>query len=205
MGGLLHSLHRQRYGCNVSTSKRLHYGYEEYLRALEDSHLKLEYCDGVIYAMAGGTPAHGKLSAAASALLRAQLADTCKVFSSDVKIRIEASDLSTFPDCSVVCGELERSKLDHNALTNPSVLVEVTSKSTQDYDRGDKLSNYKQLSSLKAVLIVSHRRKSVTVIERDSAGWSEREARSGDVLRLSEPAISLKVDDIYTGVDLEAD
>ncbi|MEW5742174.1 MAG: Uma2 family endonuclease [Myxococcota bacterium] len=189
----------------MSTAKRLHYSYDEYRRSLELSQIKLEYCDGVIYAMAGGTVAHGQLSAAAMAVLRAQLVGSCRVFSSDVLIRVESSDLSTYPDASVVCGELARSRIDPNALTNPSILVEVTSKSTEDYDRGDKLSHYKQLPSLRAVLIISHRTRAITVIERSGAGWSERVARSGEAVTLAEPRVTLSVDDVYFGVELEPD
>ena len=73
-------------------------------------------------------------------------------------MRIEATDLSTFPDVTVVCGERTVAGLDANAVTNPTLLVEVTSDSTEDYDRGEKLSHYKTLSSLRAVILISHRR-----------------------------------------------
>lgn len=121
------------------------------------SALKLEYCDGVIYALAGGTRAHAELSAAVIIALHRVLPKSCRVSTSDMKVRIDASDLSTFPDVSVICGEPFMSSLDANALSNPTLLVEVTSKGTEDYDRGDKLSHYKQLPSLQVVLFVSHR------------------------------------------------
>jgi Uma2 family endonuclease len=105
----------------VTTARRVHYTYAEYLSALEVSDVKLEYCDGEIYAMAGGTPLHAEL-------------------------RIEATDLTTFPDASVVCGEQELSPVDPHGIKNPSLLFEVTSKSTEDYDRGEKLNHYKQIA-----------------------------------------------------------
>lgn len=70
-------------------------------------------------------------------------------------MRVEATDLSTFPDATVVCGERHVATIDPNAVINPTLLVEVTSKSTEDYDRGEKLAHYEQLPSLVAVLIVS--------------------------------------------------
>ena len=187
----------------MSTAKRLHYSYEEYQRLLTRSDIKLEYCDGVIYAMAGGTLAHAHLGLAMGAILRQVLGSSCRAFSSDAAVRVEATNLSMFPDGSVVCGDIQRSKLDANAIVNPSVLIEVTSKSTEDYDRGDKLSHYKQLTSLRAVLIVSHRTKAITIVERTSAGWDERDVRSGELVRLVEPNVSFAVDDVYTGVELE--
>ncbi len=189
----------------MGTARRLHYSYEQYLHALHDSDLKLEFCDGVIYAMAGGTPGHGALGAAMIALLRAALLGRCTVFTSDVKVRVEATGLSTFPDISVVCGQQQTSPIDANSIVNPVMLVEVTSRSTEDYDRGDKLSHYKQLPSLRAVLFVSHRRQQVTVVYRVAGGWEEREFRSGENLTLSEPAVSLPVNDIYVGITLEAE
>ena len=85
--------------------------------------------------------------------------------------RTVTADLSAFPDASVVCGEVEAPAIDPHAVTNPSLLVEVTSRSTEDYDRGDKLSHYKQLASLQAVVFVSHRHRRVTVVSRVGAGW----------------------------------
>ncbi len=186
----------------MTSAKRLHYSYEEYQGLLARSDFKLEYCDGVIYAMAGGTIAHAELSAAAIRIL-ARVLPECRVFTSDLKVRIEATDLSTFPDVSVLCGKLERSTLDAEALTNPTLLVEVTSKSTEDYDRGDKLSHYKQLPSVRAILIVSHRSQRVTIVERSGGGWVEREARSGEVVRLIVPGLEFPVDELYSGITLD--
>jgi Uma2 family endonuclease len=130
----------------MSTAKRLHYDYADYVRSLEMSELKLEYCEGVIYVMAGGTPAHAQLGAAIIVALHRVLPKTCRISTSDMKIRVEASDLSTFPDVSVVCGEPTASSIDANAIINPTILVEVTSRSTEDYDRGDKLKKCPAMS-----------------------------------------------------------
>lgn len=186
----------------MTTAKRLHYSYDEYLRLLEQSTIKLEYCDGIIYAMAGGTIAHAALSANVTSALKRVLKG-CQVFSSDLKVRIEASDLSTFPDVSAVCGPVESSPVDAHALSNPSILVEVTSRSTEDYDRGDKLSHYKQLGSLRAVVFVSHRAREVTVVSRAKKGWTEHVFRAGEVLTLDAPALSIPVDELYDGVTLD--
>ena len=188
----------------MSTARRLHYDYAEYLRALEMSELRLEYQDGTIYAMAGGTPAHAELSAAMIGLLYGRLPPGCRTATSDLKVRVEATDLSTFPDVTVVCGERDVATIDPNAITNPTLLVEVTSKSTEDYDRGEKLSQYKQLSSLAAVVFVSHRARRITVVERTPTGWAEREYRAGEVVQLASPHVELAVDDVYRGITLDA-
>lgn len=188
----------------MSTARRLHYTYEQYLRSLEMSDVKLEYCDGVIYAMAGGTPAHAALAMAAGRLLGQALLGQCTAYSSDLKIRIDAADLSTFPDCSVICGPVQRAAIDKDAATNPAILVEVTSASTEDYDRGEKLSHYKQLPSLQAVLFVSHKSARVTVVQRTGTGWDERDVLAGEFVTLPRPALSFAVNDLYAGIALEA-
>ena len=184
-------------------ARATHYSYQEYLASLAMTELKLEYCEGVIYAMAGGTPTHAELSVNSAAILKRELTK-CSVFSSDLKVRIERTDLSAFPDISVVCGPRESSSVDRNALTNPVILVEVTSPSTEDYDRGEKLSHYKQLPSLAAVLFVSHRTQRITVVRRGATGWEELEFRAGERLVLQTPALSFLVDEVYAGVNLES-
>lgn len=187
----------------MTTGRGLHHSYEDYLATLEVSGVKLEYCDGEIYAMAGGTPAHADLAAAMIRLLGNALLGSCRVSSSDLKVRVEATDLSTFPDVSVVCGERQVSPSDKNAVINPTLLVEVTSNSTEDYDRGEKLNHYKQCESLKAVLFVSHRRPRVSVVTRSASRWEQREYRSGQRIDLVEPRLGLEVDELYAGIQLD--
>ena len=191
----------------MTTARRLHHSYQEYLAALEVSGVKLEYCDGEIYGMEGGTPAHADLAAAAIRLLGNASSGRCRVSSSDLKVRIEATDLSTFPDATLVCGERLTSASDKNAVTNPTVLVEVTSNSTEDYDRGEKLNHYQQCASVQAVVFVSHRRPQITVVVRTGAGtateWQQREYRAGQQLVLDNPQLTIDVDELYQGVALE--
>jgi Uma2 family endonuclease len=186
----------------MSTARRVHHSYEAYLRVLEDSSIKLEYLDGEIYAMAGGTPAHADLSAAVIAVLVRALGDHCRVSTSDLKVRIEETDLSTFPDAVVVCGPRLVSVMDANAVTNPTLLVEVTSPSTEDYDRGEKLRHYKHFESLRAVLFVSHRRAQVTIVERTQEGWTERDVNAGEEIILNDPPCRFALSEIYRGVEL---
>jgi len=186
----------------MSTARQLRYSYEDYLRALDDSAIKLEFSAGTIYAMAGGTLAHADLSVAVSSALR-QLPATCRVLSSDAKVRVEASDLAAFPDVSVVCGEPATSRIDAHALTNPVLLVEVTSRSTEDYDRGEKLRHYQSLSSLRAVLFVSHRERRLTLVSRGPSGWTSQDFFGGEQVVLTGPVVSLTVDQVYAGITLD--
>lgn len=188
----------------MTTARGLHWTSAEYVRADRGSDAKLEFCDGEIFAMAGGTPAHAALSAKViGALLSAIGEGGCTVFSSELKVRIDASDLTTYPDASVVCGAQALSPIDANAITNPVVVVEVTSDSTEDSDRGHELSHDKQLPSLEAVRFVSHQRRSIGVVRRREDRWAESEFLSGERVTLESPALSFDVDAIYEGIQLD--
>jgi Uma2 family endonuclease len=153
--------------------------------------------------MAGGTPAHADLAASITRILGNILLGHCRVSSSDLKVRIEATDLATFPDVTVVCGERRLAAIDRNAVTNPTLLVEVTSKSTEDYDRGEKLNHYKLCPSVTTVLFVSHRRPQVTLVSRVGAGWEVREYRAGQQVEVEDPSLTFAVDELYAGIRLD--
>jgi Uma2 family endonuclease len=139
-----------------STARQLHYTYEQYLALEDESSVRHEYLDGEIYAMAGGSPDHAALAAAAIRVIGARLPPGCRIFTSDLRVRIPATGLSTYPDAAVICGRTQRAADDGLAVVNPVVLVEVTSRSTEDYDRGEKLRQYQLLPSVRDILIVSH-------------------------------------------------
>src|SRR5262245_52063203 len=106
------------------------YTYEEYLQLDDYSNTRLEFLDGHVYAMAGGTPDHSALMASVSAHLLQQVrGGRCRVHSSDLRIRVMETGLTTYPDCVVVCGPWERDPADagRNTVINPTVIVEVLS------------------------------------------------------------------------------
>lgn len=180
-----------------SPARRLHYTYAEYLVLEEQSSVRHEYLDGEIYAMAGGSPDHAALAAQVIRLLGPQLPPGCRAFTSDLRVRIPATGLSTYPDVAVVCGSTERAPDDRLAVTNPVLLVEVTSASTEEYDRGEKLRHYKELPSLREVLVVSHREPQLTLHRRTGSGWMTVEAQGQDTLALESVAASLQVAALY--------
>jgi len=175
------------------------YTIAEYLRLEEYSNVRHEYLDGQIYAMAGGTPEHGTYAANVIAILVATLRDRpCRVQTSDVRIRVHARGLATYPDVSVVCGRAEPDREDPDAIVNPTLLVEVTSPSTDEYDRGEKLDHYKQIPALTEVVFVAHEERRVDVFRRDADGsWSSQTARAGGTLRLESVGCALAVDEVY--------
>lgn len=182
-----------------TTARRVHYTYAEYLALEEESTVRHEYLDGEIYAMAGGSPDHAALAAAIIAALGSRLPPGCRIFTSDLRLRITATGLSTYPDAAVVCGPTERAADDSLAVVNPVLVVEVTSPSTEDYDRGEKLRHYKSLPSVQEVVIASHRELRLNVHRRGEDGWIEQVAGPAEHLTLESLARDLSVDEVYRG------
>jgi Uma2 family endonuclease len=178
-------------------ARRVHYTYAQYLALEEGSPVRHEYLDGEIYAMGGGTPDHAALAAAVIRIIGGRLPPGCRIFTSDLRVRLTATGLTTYPDASVVCGRTERSTEDPLAVVNPLLLVEVTSPSTEEYDRGEKLRHYKGVASLREALIVSHRRPELTLHRREGGAWVTLAAGAGDTLELACLATQIAVDEVY--------
>lgn len=174
--------------------------YAEYLALERDTGVKHEWCAGQVFAMAGGTPEHARLAARVSAaLVVAVQSRGCEAFSSDLKVRILATGLATYPDGAVVCGPLERDKEDPNAVVNPVLVVEVLSQNTEAYDRGDKLWHYQQIPSLRAVLLVSQDSRRLELVQRASKGeaWSRTVVEEDGAVLVRAMDLSVGVAEIY--------
>jgi len=175
------------------------HSFVEYIALEEASSTKHEYFDGQIFAMAGGSPEHAALIASATFQLASQTrGGRCRVHASELRIRVEASDLATYPDVAVVCGPWLRDPENPRTILNPTVLVEVLSPSTEAYDRGEKLLRYKQISSLRAMALVAYDRREVEVWRRpdQAAPWTRALHGPGQVASLTE-ALALEVDSLY--------
>ncbi|KIG17085.1 hypothetical protein DB30_03682 [Enhygromyxa salina] len=170
--------------------------YAEYLALEADSEVRLEFVDGSVYAMAGGTPEHARLAMAIGAELRVVLrAKGCAVYSSDLKLRIDATNRSTYADVAVVCGDERHADIDPNAVTNPTIIVEVLSPSTEAADRGEEWRHYQRLPSLREYVLISQDEPYVEVFRRDE--WILRTSVAGGVLELPSHGVSIAVDAIY--------
>ncbi|WP_437616662.1 Uma2 family endonuclease [Sorangium sp. So ce834] len=179
--------------------KRLYSYAAEYLAQERASPTKHGFLNGEIFAMAGGTPEHARLCASVGAELRAHLRGRpCAVYSSDLRVRVQATGLSTYPDVSVVCGELERDPEDKDAALDPIVLAEVLSDSSEAYDRGQKFAHYRRIPSLREYVLVSQHEPRIEVFHRNEDGsWTIREARAGEGAHLQAIGRTLSVDEVY--------
>jgi Uma2 family endonuclease len=180
---------------------RQRFTFDEYLLLEEIAEVKHEFLAGEVWAMAGGSPEHaaiiGNVTTLLNVLLRGQ---RCRGHSTELRVRVKATGLGTYPDVTVICGRLERDPDDRTGHTaiNPRVVVEVLSPSTEDYDRGEKLSHYQTIASLEEVVLVAHDRPEIEVIRREADGtWSRHIAGAGQSVRLTSIACDLAVAEVY--------
>lgn len=184
----------------MSEPARQRFSFRDYVELEEMSRVKHEFLAGHVWAMAGGSPDHAAVAANVIALLHGRLAGRpCSVFSSDLRIRVAATGLGTYPDVSIVCGSLELDAEDpkRHTVLNPRVLVEVLSPSTEDYDRGEKVAHYRSIPSLEEILLVAHEERHIDVWRRTSAGWEFATARGAGPVMLESLDCELTLEEVY--------
>lgn len=168
--------------------------YAAYLALEERGAERHEFLRGEVWAMAGGSPRHALIATnAARALGNALGGKPCAVFSADLRVRVDATDRTTYPDVTIVCGKRETSPGDENAVTNPVAVLEVLSESTEASDRGEKFAHLQRLPSLREYVLVSQEAHRVEVFSRTAENvWTYAVYGAGARARL--PALELELD-----------
>ncbi len=177
----------------------------EYLALEAASDTKHEFDDGAIVAMAGASPAHNALAANMTASLRTlSRGKPCVTLTSDQRIHVPTTGLYTYVNVLVACGERQYKPGPPASLLNPTVIVEVTSDSTEDYDRGKKFVSYQSIPDLHDYIIVSHRECRIDHYRRAEGGeWIvATHAALDSRVALTGLDGSFTAGDIYDGADL---
>jgi Uma2 family endonuclease len=188
----------------MSTQPKTYLTPEQYLEIERKAEFKSEYYQGEMFAMAGARWAHNLILLNLASELRQQLRSRpCSVTSSDMRVRVNAKGLYTYPDVVVVCGEPQFLDERRDTLLNPTLIVEVLSESTEQYDRGRKFEHYRPLESLAEYLLVSSERVSVERYTRQPDGsWNYiAKASLEDSLDLPSVGCHLALADLYEKVD----
>jgi len=179
---------------------------EEYLALENPSETKHEYYRGEIFATAGATFTHNRIFSN----LFPRLADLlegkpCEVFGSDLRIRIDAADLTTYPDILVVCGGPQVHPIDDRAVTNPRLIIEILSKSTENYDRGAKFELYQSLESFSEyVLIYQNQAKAIHYVRQNDGRWAyQLVVGTESQLDLESIGVAIPLAVIYRNVELK--
>jgi Uma2 family endonuclease len=175
--------------------------YADYLRIEQEAGVKHQWIDGEVFAMVGGTPEHARLQLAIGRVLGNALeGGPCVAFSADLRVRSRATNIATYADITVVCGGLETDPDDRNAATNPTLLIEVLSPSTEAYDRGQKAAHYRRIPSVREYVLVSQDAARIEVFRRAEGGrWIFVEAGAGETLTLESVGCTLVIDELFAG------
>ena len=178
---------------------------EEYLEIENAAVEKSEFYKGEIFAMSGAKLTHNIIATNTMIALGTKLkGKSCNPFGSDQRIHIPKNTLFTYPDISVFCGKVETLNDDEFNTLNPTVIIEVLSPSTKNYDRGDKFKLYRDIPSLKEYILIDSESISIEAFKINSSGfWELQEYKSVDE-QLSLPSLQLDIamSEIYDGTKL---
>lgn len=183
------------------------YTIEEYLEMENAATEKHEYYKGEIFAMSGAKLHHNIITTNLLVALGNKLSGKpCRPFGSDMRIHIPKNTLFTYPDISVICGEVESRDNDDMNFLNPTVIIEVLSPSTKNYDRGEKFRLYRDIATLKEYILVDSEAIGVEAFHINSSGhWELSEYRDISVLlNIRAIDVSLSLSEIYEGTRLVA-
>ncbi len=183
---------------------------EEYINQEKESGNKYEFHNGKIYALAGGTLNHGLLCGNIYAELRGALKNNkskCKPFTSEVKLNIGSENSFVYPDSMVICGDIEIADTDKNSVKNPVLIVEVLSKSTALYDRGDKFYLYRQIPSLQEYVLIEQDKPLVEVFYKKPKSdlWRISRFEGLDTkIKLQSLNIEINMTDLYYDIEFRS-
>lgn len=175
----------------------------EYLAFEREQETKHEFWDGQIYAMSGASDEHNLITSSTHVALYLQLrGGPCKLYQSDMRVKTKSA--YTYPDLVVVCGERQFTDDHVDTLTNPTLIIEVLSPSTERYDRGDKFQSYREIETLKEYVLISQNKPRIERFQRREGEWVLSEAIGLDaILALSSIDCKLKLSEVYEQVTVE--
>jgi Uma2 family endonuclease len=173
---------------------------EEYLEYEKNSDVKHEYYQGEIFAMSGAKVGHNKIVMNVTLALGVRLrGKSCSPFNSDQRIHIPQNTLFTYPDISIVCGEVKTLNNDEFNVLNPSVIIEVLSPGTKNYDRGEKFKLYRDITTLKEYILIDSQFINIEAFRLNTIGhWELEEYKSvKNTLEIPSIDVSIPISEIY--------
>ena len=183
----------------VAYQKR-HFTIEEYLEMEKSSPVKHEYYQGEIFAMSGAGLNHNEIFSNVFVEIGNKLkGKPCRPYGSDMRMNIPENTLFTYPDISIYCNGLKQSDVDENSFTLPTVIIEILSPSTKNYDRGKKFTLYKDIPSLKEYVMIDSESVSVEAYYLDDRqNWVvNKHELISDRVNLVSMGFGIALTDIY--------
>lgn len=185
----------------MALAEKLNITVDDYLQGELHSDIKYEYVNGEVWAMAGAKRAHNIISMNLSGQLFSHLRNTrCRVFNSDMKVRVQTTndDCFFYPDLHVTCASSDIEDLYN---TQPKLIVEVLSDTTERYDRAEKFHHYRKLASLEEYVLIAQDTQRIECYRRDTL-WDLALYQQGESLRFKSIGFELPIEEIYEGVVL---
>ena len=176
---------------------------EEYLQLEEQAEYRSEYRDGEIISMTGGTTNHNEISGNLYSSLKFALKkQNYRVYIADVRLWIPRHRVYTYPDVMLIKGEPIYSDKGTTTVTNPVMIAEVLSPSTQNYDQGDKFNYYRSIPEMQEYILISQKQRHIMQYSKTEAGWLLTEYETEEaIIKMTEVDLELELSDLYTGVD----
>lgn len=192
----------------MATQPKTRLTIEEYIELDKNSEERFEYFDGEVFNMSGVHPNHALLESRLITSLNNQTAGRgCFIYPANLRVKVPSTPPYRYPDLSALCSKPEFE--EHSGLlclTNPVVLIEVLSPSTEAFDRGDKFTHYKSIASFREYLLVAQNKKNVThYIKQSERAWLQTEYSAGEVLQIVSLECELDVDTLYNGINFESE
>lgn len=188
---------------SIAYQKRF-YTIPEYLEMEKDSLEKHEYYKGEIYARAGAGYAHNIIfKNAFGNLFIALKGKSCQPYGSDLRIFIPENSLFTYPDISIICGNITKSDEDDQTATRPTVIIEILSVSTKNYDRGEKFLLYRAIPTLKEYILISSESIHIEHLAINKEGlWQLKEYNTpAEKISIETIDVELLLEEVYSGVN----
>ena len=191
----------------TSVARQPLYTSTEYLALERQAEGRSEFIHGEMYAMGGASLAHNTIALNVAALILGHLRGRpCRVFSSEMRVKISETGAYVYPDVVVACGEIQFEDAELDTLLNPTVVIEVLSPSTEAFDRGAKFGHYRRLASLQEYVLIAQDRLSVERFLRQGDVWLLAESAELDgVIHLPSIGCALPLSVVYERVEFGAE
>ena len=193
----------------MTAQRKSHLSEAAYLDKERFSTIKHEYYAGATYAMAGASELHNLIAMNVAASLHRQLrGQTCRIYPSDMRLKVLQTGLNTYPDFTVVCGPTQFAHVEkRDTLINPTVIIEILSPSTEYYDRGEKFQHYRTIETLQEYILIAQDKYRIERFTRQDANeWLLSEAVGlNTMLQLPSIQVIVLLNDVYEQVVIDAE
>jgi Uma2 family endonuclease len=193
----------------MSAQTKPRYTLEEYFELERKSEERFEYWDGEIFCMSGVSPEHAQLEVNFISRLNSRLTGKgCRIFPANIRLKVPSAPPYRYADVSALCGEAKFEEIGGiRSLTNPTLIIEILSGSTEAYDRGEKFTHYQSIPSFHEYLLVAQHRPHITHLLKQADGsWIYKEYNDlADVVKLTSMNCELAMSEVFENVSFPSD